>query len=331
VPPSYYAQAGGGNVTVSGGVNVLRTTGVNFDVRWVGYPILISGQAAIVGAVLDANHITLASPVLTVGTGEWLMPALAWQASAAVLAGSHGLRLGLVVTALPVGTVFLETDRNAVYTILANGLLNANTWNYISGEYADVFANRPTDLGPFDLGFIFTAIDVHFSERWANGWTYYAGVAQGSLFQMNALPLIAAENGLLFAETTYGHLYVWSGTSWAFAPGDSGAGYIVFGPEPLGGIWYPCNGASYSISAGNGGLTTVVTPNITGTLAALYGGGYNVNPIPSITPTVTVNVAATKTVSGLSPGTDLAAGQSIIPTINPGNPEYFSLSAWIRG
>jgi hypothetical protein len=98
-------------------------------------------------------------------------------------------------------------------------------------------------------------------------WIWVGGVAV--VFGPASLPAGLGTNdaGYLAFETTFFHAYRWNGANWTFAPGDSGAGYVVASPTsaaPFGGLWQLCDGSTVSVSKGDGTTTNVATPNLTG-------------------------------------------------------------------
>lgn len=82
-----------------------------------------------------------------------LLPSLT---SAVIAQGDHASRLAVTSTAL----LYFETDRRVLYASVSN------VWEYAGGVYTDVFANRPTDLGSSDIGFLFDATDQSTAYVW---------------------------------------------------------------------------------------------------------------------------------------------------------------------
>lgn len=83
-----------------------------------------------------------------------------------------------------------------------------------------------------------------------------------------SLKLDKSNTGLYVYVSDYGHMLIWSGTGWGWAPGELGSGYVVAfataGPSPAVG-WVPANGAAnvhYLLSTGILGTQTV--PNTAG-------------------------------------------------------------------
>ena len=85
--------------------------------------------------------------------------------AATTLQGLHSARLTENAAKLAQGTQFWETDRHVTYIVQAMG--SVGTWAYLSGTDSDVLANRPTDLGKYDDGFVFFATDTHATSVWS--------------------------------------------------------------------------------------------------------------------------------------------------------------------
>lgn len=80
--------------------------------------------------------------------------------------GTHTERLANFLPASePAGSYFYEIDRTVSYlNFLAPS--TAQVWQWVSGTMRDSFANRPTDLGQYDAGFLFYAMDIDVTYRW---------------------------------------------------------------------------------------------------------------------------------------------------------------------
>lgn len=78
---------------------------------------------------------------------------------------THAARSAYPATSYDIGSLYYETDRNALYQIQSVG--GINTWVWIMDEYYDVIANQPADLGTDDEGFIFWSTDAdEYVYRW---------------------------------------------------------------------------------------------------------------------------------------------------------------------
>jgi hypothetical protein len=231
----------------------------------------------------------------------------------------------------PLGTLFFETnptqtDRQSLYAVQLNNA-GAHTWAYVAGWCEKTFSLRPSDLGASDTGFLFYATDYTVTERW-NGthWLYVAGITQGTFAELSTLSglLTASEAGWLLADSTYGHTWIWNG-SWAFAQGEQSQ-YIVMGPaSPQGGVWYPCDGGTYTCANANGTTANIVTPALNTNVAAIMGGGASgtLHAATAATPATTQGV----TIGGAGPAIVALNAPSVA---NGGLPQYFTTSWWLR-
>ena len=87
--------------------------------------------------------------------------------------GTH-LNRGLTqAQSVPDAAFWFETDRETVfYQARLAPPSTTRDWFYAGGIYAATFVNRPTDLGPNDLGFLFLPIDKNnVFYRW-NGTSW---------------------------------------------------------------------------------------------------------------------------------------------------------------
>jgi hypothetical protein len=75
--------------------------------------------------------------------------------SVAGLVFTHANRASANLTA--VGTYGTESDRGVVYQVQSVG--SSKAWVYISGQFKAAFADRPTDLGSNDAGFLWHVSD----------------------------------------------------------------------------------------------------------------------------------------------------------------------------
>jgi len=170
-----------------------------------------------------------------------------------VLEDTHVNRLMLYPPAnYPLGTLFIETDRTVFYIVKL--VSAANAWVYLSGEFSDVQANLPADLGTNDKGFSANVTDYVHKLVWSGtNW----GWANGDC-QSNWMALFEADP----SPTTGWHLY--DGT--ANVPYLKSDGTI--GLATLKDLTSAPNLAAY-LKAGspNGGPNAAVAPTITG------GGG----------------------------------------------------------
>jgi hypothetical protein len=212
----------------------------------------------------------------------------------------------------PVGTLFYETnstqtDRQSLYLVQA--FSGVNQWIFVAGLFASALGNRPADLGIYDAGFHFYAVDYTVGEDW-NGtqWVYRYGRSYGGHGILAALAstLTAQDTGWLASDEQYGHRFYWNATVWAFEPGEESQ-YIAMASStaaPKGGPWYPCDGGTYACENSDGTTTNVTTPNLNTPVAAIMSGGFHATVYPATAPTLA---------SGVVIGNDSDAGADVVP------------------
>ena len=256
----------------------------------------------------------------------------AWLNVGGNLEDTHANRIANYPAAnYAVGTLFFETnptqtDRQSLYAVQLNNS-GAHEWAYVSGWCEKTFANRPSDLGASDAGFEFYSTDYTVTERWnGTNWIYVSGIAQGAFGLLTTLSglLSASEAGWLLADSTYGHTWIWDGT-WTFAQGEQSQ-YIVMAPAaPQGGVWYPCDGGSYTCTNANATTTSITTPALNSNVAAIMGGGMSntLNPATAATAATTQGITA----GGAGPAIVALNAPSVL---NGGLPQYFTTSWWLR-
>lgn len=132
---------------------------------------------------------------------------------------------------------------------------------------ADTHANRalyPNSAYPVDALFFETDRTVWFRNT-GTAWLYVGGIMYETL--ANKPTLGTDDAGFLFGATDYLHCWKWSGTAWAFAPGDPGSGFISEGkPDgsaPNGGLWGLADGSTYAVSKSDATTSNIVTVNRT--------------------------------------------------------------------
>lgn len=113
-------------------------------------------------------------------------------------------------------------------------------------------------------------------------WTYVLGTAMFTTlaalaaFAVGPPALTIADTGLLAYESQYQHIYQWSGTAWAFGPGDDHmAGQIAasgINAAPRGGVWHSCDGAAVAISKGDATAPNVTVPALNSALGTFLVG-----------------------------------------------------------
>ena len=85
-----------------------------------------------------------------------------------ILSDTHANRLlSFPATSYAEDSLFWETDRTVLYICLYPSLSAGNIWQYALGTMRDSYANRPTDVGTYDSGFLFYATDKQLTYRWS--------------------------------------------------------------------------------------------------------------------------------------------------------------------
>lgn len=200
-------------------------------------------------SVGDGTLITLASAGNTGGAGvlyRWNEPfdVGAFQAQQAVgvsLIGTHADRLALFPASSYEPGTTFYETDRKVFYII-EFVLGSNVWVYAAGVMHDNLATIPTDLALPDIGFLFGPADQP------------------------------------------GHLLIWGGLFFLFGPGDAGSKYIVAAPgnpPDTNNLWGFCDGSTYACLNGDGTLTNITTPDMTGNVF-IEGGAYTGVQKPAI-------------------------------------------------
>jgi hypothetical protein len=109
-----------------------------------------------------------------------------------IIENTHANRSSYPPGTLPPGSLYIETDRNeALYVI--QSVSSARQWVLIEGNVTGLLANRFTDLGLYDVGFLYYATDG-LNYLWnGTSWTTLDYVRGGlTLTAVNTLPKITA-------------------------------------------------------------------------------------------------------------------------------------------
>lgn len=180
----------------------------------------------------------------------------------------------------PVGTIFIETDRNVEYYAgNANGVVNiaGNNVTLVSGPKFDLYwRNILLGNNSFSIASVAanrTALvvatppgnnnNVNYSVP-SGSWFYATGQYSNNL---NGIPadLESVDANYLYAAIDYNHSYRWSGNNWNFAPGDGGSAFLVaaFDSPPRGGPWALCDGNTVLCATDAGGTAGVLTKDLT--------------------------------------------------------------------
>jgi hypothetical protein len=136
---------------------------------------------------------------------------------------------------------------------------------------------NPVAPGPVPLGTPILEADQGslISSTWQRfftvlqAWVVGLEVAPSSGNAAN-LPsgLGAADSGLLYYASDYGHTLEWMGSGWTWAPGELGSGFIVafasgITPVPPTG-WHVCDGSTVTMLNSDGTTVNVTLPSTPG-------------------------------------------------------------------
>lgn len=87
---------------------------------------------------------------------------------ATILSDTHANRLlSFPASSYTEDSLFWETDRTVLYICQYPSLGVGNIWQYALGTMREAYANRPTDVGTYDSGFLFYATDKQLTYRWS--------------------------------------------------------------------------------------------------------------------------------------------------------------------
>lgn len=190
--------------------------------------------------------------------------------AASTLYGTHSDRLtewGATPTTLPIGTLFWETDRHALYFVRESG--GVKEWRLIvTRPYVVAWASKPADLtASGDVGWLIQVSDRgHAIYRWSGtAWVlqYTGEPLRGTLSPDQKPTLTSNDAGLRFHATDFDRVYRWTGSAWEDDAGQPPRFLIAFfnaTPEPIG--WSLCDGATVTRSTATGGTTSYGLPDL---------------------------------------------------------------------
>lgn len=169
-------------------------SGFNNQYRWSGTAwVLITVP---VGQIIFVNGAPVTTTQGTVDYNDFLPAApfgkinIKWQQSGSgpekisayidassstqvVYFGTHGTRIAFYDPTAYAYKIFIETDRLSVY------VSDGSDWTYMSPYESGMFgtlAMMPTDLGPFDLGFLYQSTEFYRTYVWTGaGWVDASG------------------------------------------------------------------------------------------------------------------------------------------------------------
>ena len=177
------------------------------------------------------------------------------------------------------GTRLYETDRTVSYECrIVSG---AKAWVYVSGTMRNTLANKPTDLGTNDAGFLFYATNYVRTFRWTgSAWEYAQGerLTREIIWYPGTLPA----SGWAICDGSSVTVTAADATTGSFTTPD------LTGQFPKGGTY-------------DGSVVAAATPTITGATAS--DGAH--------THTVSGTAAATANTAG----SNIAAGGTLLDTV----------------
>lgn len=213
------------------------------------------------------------------------------------------------------GSFFVELDRTLLYVSEdATGTVNTNgtTVTWVSGSFFYPYWSKRASAAAIVIAGVTYQVDHLNSSATSLELTTSAGIQAGVAYTVtggnwqyisgtftSALTNVPTDlgpydEGLLFADTTYGHLLRWSEAALAFqfAPGDPGSGYVVAQASITAGVvpfYGLCDGSTYLVSNGDGTTRNVTTPNFTG---GVFMMGWTATGTPQVATKPTWDAAA---------------------------------------
>lgn len=172
----------------------------------------------------------------------------------------------------------------AVGTILSD--THANRANYLAADYP--------------LGSLFYETDrtvLYYNKdiSGTNTWFYISGTMRETL--ANKPTLSTEDEGFLFYGTDYHHTWRWSGSAWAYAPGDDGSGYYrhcqIAPNSPGASAWQLADGSTVARSNADTTTTSVTVPDLTGGTYLKAANAYTGTVDAANAPTISGNTGAT--------------------------------------
>jgi hypothetical protein len=219
--------------------------------------------------------------------GTWVV----LGAAAVLTEDTHANRSVFSAADYPIGMIFYETDRKALYHIQSVG--GSHAWVYLAGMMSNTLANIPTDLGSNDVGFLLDVSDYAHILRWDGAaWGWGPGETGSGYVQSFAVDPTGS-GWQLCNGTTVAYLKA-DGTTATYATPDlvssaADAAYLKFGASVSG----PNAAAAPSLSGSIGAAATGITASTsaTGTTTTIQNGaGVNVT-LPSQAHVHAVNVS----------------------------------------
>ena len=165
-------------------------------------------------------------------------PTVIQQPSATTISfyNTHAARASTSASGNP-NALYFESDRDNVGYQSHNAV-----WIYVSGEYVDVLANRPADLGTNDKNFRFLASDTWQRFQWSGtAWTQISpGIPHLQAFSSAGLTLTTTAADVPGCTLTlpYAGVYLITGT-FSFTCVGADTGIVMRGQLMLAGVAQP--------------------------------------------------------------------------------------------
>lgn len=260
-----------------------------------------------------------------------------------IIYGTHGDRLALVSSAVTTGTLFIETDRFALYEWSATG------WTFLGNVLGPLLVTalgpdtRPADLGAGDNGFIVQATDANGAWwKWSgSAWVFQIGTGVPIEVTLNpsTKPILTVHDvGFGIWATDYHRFYLWTGAAWAEGEHNDARFQIAwFAAVPDQQGWFKCDGSVVQQSTTTATHSNYGTPDLISlnqfirSAAAAGGTGGNPTHHHSVDPPSTVSTGPTPNTSGgPTPNTSGAptpnsTGVPAPPGIRTGTPDNTTL------
>ena len=146
----------------------------------------------------------------------------------------------------------------------------------LEDTHANRLANYPAVDYPLNTVFYETDRTVFYHVQSVVGvktWVYLFGTMVNTLANIPG-DLSTPGAGFLFMVSDYNHLLKWSGSAWAWAPGDDKSGYFRHSTLDPGTGWQLCNGSTVNRLNSDASVTSVTVPDLSGDVFLRGAGSY---------------------------------------------------------
>lgn len=174
----------------------------------------------------------------------------------------------------------------------------------LQGTHANRLASFPASSYPIGALFFETDRTVFYINQGTFGSSHWQFATGEFSCTQATLPvgLGANDAGFLASVFDYGHLLIWSGSAWAWGPGDAGSGMLqMFEVDPTGAGWHLYDGSAVSYLKADGTLGSITLPNISGaapTQCYLKTSNTPAGPTAPVAPTFTGGALSGVTFTG---------------------------------